>query len=670
MMKKKTLPHRSSLRRLPTARVAAALLGLATATSLSAQEKKQSESKKLAEVVVEAEKDAPTQVTIKAEQIQNTLAMDLDDLFAGNPQVLVGGGIPAAQKIYVRGFEDKLLNVSIDGATQAGYLTHHQSQFIIVPELMKQVTVSAGPGAATNGPGTLAGSIRMEHKGASDFLKDGQDFGMFLKSGYHSNGDGFQQTAAIYGRISETWSALAAFTYFDVGDYKDGNGNTVPLTAHTQRTGFVRVDGQLTDEQKLSLTYERAEDDGVYFHRPNFTGFFAHPRASNVPVANHTLRDTATLKYELDPDSQLVDLKATLFYSHYRIDRETQYEMGVESLGFDLRNTSKLGRHAITYGMDYRRDFTEFTGKGRSTGFVLPVTYTTAPDEVLGILGLYFQDEWQILDPLTLSFGLRYDNYEFTDFLGQKFGDSGFSPNVGVTWQVTQPLALYARYAQSFRGVTPIDSITRSEGGTTNRAGTHGETAHNVDGGFRYDDGTFFGTGSVFHQAIDDAIVTSGGTRGNGGHLESWGYFAEIGVRHGGLQARLSVSQSFPRFNGAALSDVDFGFGTSTGRAWRAAVDYTFEPWRVSCGYELSYVEGFDAVPAGIPGKSPYCVSNLYANWKPLKGHDLTLQLAITNLFDRFYVDQTTSGYNAALARVSGLPAQGFGLRLAVAYQF
>ena len=42
-------------------------------------------------------------------------ASDLQDIFAFDPSIQVGGGFSAAEKIYIRGVEDKLLNVTIDG---------------------------------------------------------------------------------------------------------------------------------------------------------------------------------------------------------------------------------------------------------------------------------------------------------------------------------------------------------------------------------------------------------------------------------------------------------------------------------------------------------------------------------------------------------------------------
>jgi hemoglobin/transferrin/lactoferrin receptor protein len=660
---------RAALRGVRSASTALSVLALGAGGSVAAQEST-NEVAQLPPVVVTGRAESGPTVTVEAARIELAQATDLKDVLQAVPGVAVGGGQPAAQKIYVRGLEDKLLNVSIDGATQAGYLSHHQGQFLVVPELLKEARVSAGAGAATEGPGALGGTIRLVHKGADDFLRPGQQWGAFVKSGYQSQGDGFQQAVAGYGRAAEGVGLLAAFTFFDVENYEDGNGDVVDHTAHTQMSGFFKGDARIGDVQSVSLTYEKARDEGVYRHRPNFAGYFNHPVAPNIPVENVTDRDTVTLNYEADPEGDLVALKGTAFFTRQSIDRTGQYEMGVESVGFDLRNTSVLGDHAATYGADFRHDNTSFTGGGSITGFARTLNYLTTPDEPLDVFGLYVQDEWRVAEPVVLSAGVRLDHYAFEDYQGQSFDDTGVGPNAMLTWRVVEPVSLHLRYAQAFRGVTAVDTITRAEGGTVNSPDMTGERAHNVDGGVRYDDGHWFAGTTLFRQEIDDVIGTVGGVRDNAGELTSWGYSVEAGARFGGFTARLGVDESFPELNGAALTDTDFGHGTAMGRAWRVRLDHAFTEWRVNVGLSVRYVEAFDDVPSGIPGKDSYVVADVFADWRPLRNHDLTLQVALNNLLDEYYVEQATSGYNAQLGRVAGLAEPGFGVRLGASYKF
>ncbi|WP_083399050.1 TonB-dependent receptor plug domain-containing protein [Oceanisphaera psychrotolerans] len=250
----------------------------------------------LDQVVVTESRTAPdTDVLVTQDSLEKKQATDLDDIFSDTPDVAVGGSAPGAQKIYVRGVEDTQLNVSVDGATQAGQIFHHQGRVTVDPELLKQVEVSAGAGEATNGPGALGGAIRFVTKDPEDMLRPGQDVGGTLKTEYYSNTDGYKTSASLYGNLTDNWSAMGTLSRTELGEYKDGNGETQPYTDSELLTGFGKVVGQLTDEQKVSLSYERTEDEA-------FRPFKAHfPGSWSTPIDQEVLRETITGKYGFTP---------------------------------------------------------------------------------------------------------------------------------------------------------------------------------------------------------------------------------------------------------------------------------------------------------------------------------------------------------------------------------
>ncbi len=222
------------------------LIGAASLLSMPgfAQEDEDLEVYDLAPVLISGEAyafGAQKLILATDEDLEKRQALDLKDIFSQDPSVMVGGGFAPAQKIYVRGIEDKLLNISIDGATQAGYMSNHQGQYAIEPELIKMVEAEPGAGAATAGPGALAGSIRFETKGAQDFLIGDQTAGSYWKGGYSSSDDTIKGTAVVFGRLQNNLNALASFTYSDSDDYEDGHGNVVDLTGNkTQRVSLTK----------------------------------------------------------------------------------------------------------------------------------------------------------------------------------------------------------------------------------------------------------------------------------------------------------------------------------------------------------------------------------------------------------------------------------------------
>ena len=53
-------------------------------------------------------------ITIDSDQLAKSQAQDLNDIFRKDAEISVGGSSGVSQKIYVRGLEDTMLNVSID----------------------------------------------------------------------------------------------------------------------------------------------------------------------------------------------------------------------------------------------------------------------------------------------------------------------------------------------------------------------------------------------------------------------------------------------------------------------------------------------------------------------------------------------------------------------------
>jgi hemoglobin/transferrin/lactoferrin receptor protein len=630
----------------------------------------------LAPVVVTGETyafGAQKLVTVTADDLLKLNPTNLADVFAQQPSVRVGGGLSVAEKIYVRGIEDKLLNVSIDGAPQGGYLSHHQGQFTVEPELLKYVEVEPGPGGALQGSGALAGAIRFVTKDAEDFLTSDQQGGWFNKASYLSNGDGLKLTSALYGRAGDHITLLAAYTWLDIDDYEDGDGQVVDYTAREMTNTFIKGTGTTADgEHRFTLSFERVEDEGTFRHRPNFYGYFPHPVAPNIPVDMVFARDTFTATYVQSPDDDQHGFTATTYYTDNTTERSGQYDMGYLSRGLDVHYNTTYGDHRLTFGIDARDDTMSFTGGGSITGFAATLNYVTIPDETVQILGAYVQDLWQATDRIEIALGARFDDYDYTDKDGKNFADTGISPTAGVSLDLGAGFKLNGSYALAFRGPTVIDAITANEGTITNADIIKPEEATNAEAGLSYTHGAYTFAATVYRQEIDHVIVNSSlnqpGFRGNGGTLEVTGYDLSAAARFGGFNASLAVSESSPELNGTTLNDFDYGLGTAYGRTWTADFSYVFAQVPLRLGWTIDLVEDFDDVPTGTPAKEGYDIHGLTAVWQPTDR--LTVAATVRNIFDKAYVDQATSGYNSRLQRIAGLPAPGRDLRLSASFRF
>lgn len=625
-------------------------------------------------IVVEGERE-PGNFDIEAEEVQFTQASDLSDLLSNESGVAVGGGSAVAQKVYVRGFEDTMLNVTIDGAQQPAELYHHQTRLQIEPEFIKSIELDAGAGAATAGPGALTGAMRVRTKDAFDMLRPDQEFGAFLKGAAGFNGENnYKGVGSLYGRIGEHLGLLASYVYQDGGDYDDGNGDRVSPTAYEHSRGQVKLTG-LFDANSFDLSVERLDDSGTYYERPHMTNF-----AGRFILSDHTMtRDTVSYNHRYDPDGDAVDLQATVFYntSEYENRRNTTglvYGHGEQSsTGFDLRNTSRWDSLDLVYGVDHRRDSLDATQQAT------PPAYWGSTEQSADVSGAYVQAAWRFAPAWLLSAGLRYDHYSLDVDSGVGAGarnsDSKVSPNLSLDWQLTEQFSLRAAYSEAFRGITIREAFFSAL--YAHHGDLEGEDADNIELGFAWENDGFHVRGTVFRQDIDNYInavfvgppSTEWGYWANTGTAEVDGFELEVGQELQDWSWGLGVWESNNEFDDRPLNDADLGLGTIIGRTWTGRLDWT--PDAIShYGVRARYVESVEnEIAPDAPSKGSYAVLDLLASWTLLDGR-MVLGAGVNNALDDFYYDQGTYSYHPGSGLYIGFPAPGREFVTSVSYRF
>ncbi len=603
---------------------------------------------------------------IGEQEISKTQANDLSDLFSHTPGVDVGGSPSIAQKIYVRGLEDSMLNVSIDGATQGGSLFHHQGRIFIEPELLKAVEVQAGAGDATSGPGALGGAIRFITKDPSDLLQQGERFGALVKGGYYSNTQGYKTSATLYGKATDSWSAMGVFTKADGEDMKDGQGNKVANTGSEQTIGFAKLVGELTDSQTVSFSYDRRDDEGTRTQRPQWI-----ESKWNKAYLLKSKRESYNLKYHLAPlDNDYLDLTATLYNTYSQVDQDVvdrwgKYRGKVDSIGFDLRNISLIADHQLTYGLDYRKD--------KAQGYAVGSSNDRRQEEKADVTGLYLQDYYQLTQSLRLGFGGRYDIYDLTDVKNQTFKEKGFSPNVSASYQVIPDLSVRASYAEAFRGKLTGSSFKLDS--AANDPNLKPERAKNSELGFDYNYDAFNLTATVYKSRIKDAISDVKRVYKNIGDIEIQGFNARTSYAWRDVVAGLGFSHNKSELDDKPMNAYDHGFlGNSVGDTWLADIRYQLNS-QLEFGWNGKLVNSLDNIEtsAGNMDKPGYQVHDIYAQWLPLDSGDLKVTLTIKNLFDEYYLDHASNGdfeHLPGFKGVVGLHSPGRDIRLGLAYNF
>lgn len=639
-----------------------------------------------------------TSRVVEAETLEKVQALDLEDIFRLEPSVSVGGSLGIAQKIYVRGMEDTLLNVTVDGAPQTGTLFHHIGRVSIEPELLKQVEVQAGAGEATSGAGAIGGAIRFKTKKASEMLEPGDRFGGVVKGNYFSN-DGTKASASLYGKLSEHWGILGSVVRVDNNLREDGDGQVLHGTESEQNLGFIKVDGQLSERQQLTLSYEVREEDGEFGSKPNWTV----RTEDEVLYPVEAQRETLVLNYGFDVGPLWsVEFSAYQTRSNFEQDVFDDWgRYGAEMLtkGFDLRNTSVLGDHKLVYGLDYRKDHVS----SRYLEANQPEwDWAWDPNvlefaEVGYVRGFYIQDHYRVWEPLLLSFGARYDAYDFEQLNYSGAADSDdISLNAGIEYSPVQHLTFSVGYAEAMRGKEVGDAFTLEHrpGRASVAPDIRPEDVANTELGVNYDSGLWRAKAAVYRTKIEDVILDQLGAvppqdrvyYENIGELEIDGVEINGGVTLGRLLLDLAFSHSEPELNGNPVEGYEHnGLANASGDKWVLRLEYIFSD-RFDVGWISTRVEGLHdievlhrSVNADLitdlqyVNKPGYTVHDIYCQWRPFGDESLRVNLAVQNLLDETYRGHSSVadyGHIPDYEGVVGINEPGRDIRLGISYAF
>jgi len=603
-------------------------------------------------------------------EISQNQATTLAELFKSKSEVSAGGPVKMGQKIYVRNIGEDSLNITVDGAEQAGAIFHHAGRLSVEPELLKRVEIEAGAANATAGPGALGGSVRFITKDASDLLKDDQNIGALLKSTYSTNGSSLKNSATIYGRTeSGKTQGMLSIISGEHGNYEDANGDEIGGSEAEETLGFVKIKTRLTDEQILSISHENLTEEGDINYKPEWA-----TSSANVAEPTSAERQTTTLNYDFtDKNNDLIDTSITIYQTKNQQDREysgTNYSGYFETLGLTLENSSLLNNHQLTYGLNYRDDESYYINADVS--------------ETGTVAGVYVQDTIDLSDALILSTGLRYDQYDLTESNGQELSDGGFSPNIGITYHVNNTLNITANYAQALRGPEAKDAFKLySTTAYSSSSDLKAEKSENLELGVNYNTGNLDVGFGVYNSVITDVIGTelpwSKVYLNLDDPIETNGYYLDITYRLDRLVAGLHFHSAETMAGDELATRYVYGStANSIGDTLALSLDYEFSD-NLKAGWSTEMVKGIDDIDLNVGGtdlnvdKPGYATHDIYAQWTPLQDDTLTLTLTINNLFNKQYrshasvADYTDyAGYEA----IVGSYEAGRDIRLSAAYKF
>lgn len=619
---------------------------------------------------------------VTTQKIDESTDTDLKGLLFNEPSIGFGGGNGTSQWVNIRGLGQDQIDFKVDDAYADTSTFHHQSRFLLDPELVKVVAVQKGSGSASAGIGASSGAIVAETIDPSDLLRPDQNFGFKVNAGVSSN-KGWNRGLSLYGRAAG-FDALVAGNWITEENYKAGKGyvnggvsggNRVPFSALGQRGLLAKIGYSINEDNRIELSRSQEQTHGTRTLREEFDDFARNPASYRTYT-----QDRTNLEYKGANLGFVSNIKANAF--HLKTAREDADDGAVQNkaTGANLNLDSRIfDRHTLKYGVNYR------TQKNH------PARTTQAAKESKTDYGVYLEGIWDF-QPVTLTTGLRYDHFKVNTSGHTSASDGNINPSIGLIYDVTDNLSLKASHNYATRSPRLYESMLAPSRNIVTAPNLKAERSRTTEIGFNYRPVQDLSlTGSYFWQKINNvhdftclsgscaggrSTYTSGITQStNNGYIKNKGYELNANYRWRSLTARMGVAYSDPKHHYLFESYDINTKAHAVGRTWTAGLAYRFDRPNLEIGWRGRFVQsrigkpsrGATASEGTTEKRAGYGVNDIYANWKPTGKDDLNINFAINNIGNKYYYSHSQRSSSRS---GNSLPEVGRDFRLAVNYKF
>lgn len=625
--------------------------------------------------------------------ITNTQAKDLREVFNKNAEIQVGGSAQIAQKLYIRGFEDRMFRIRLDGITQSGNLFHHQGNFLFDPFLIKNIEIEKGLANVEYGAGALAGGINITTKNAFDLLSPNRSYGAYFTLGGQSN-RGIGTSLATYGKIKENLGLVASYSFDDVPYYRAGNGDKVSSSQSKAHNALFKLNFLPNANHSFNLNY----------HFNHLTA--VAPYGANVLLnANPKLFDNAILSHGISAQySYMPTENFTLlwnnFYSYKNLtltpreavtnnDHEGAQDLSLQNLGSDIIFKHYFGtsKHSIKYGLNYQLITTKAHNLDDHA-----FSYNNKAQELGAIYGGFVGASFNFLESLSLDLGSRYDVFTYRDKVDTRHNTQGFSPYISLLYAPTNELSFKITQNYNTRGAMPLDASLLSNP-HVQIAPLKAEGMHNTELNMDYDNNLFSAHISLYHQYLKNFINSyiNKGEHTNGAthiHEDSFrqnmnspirilGYEANIGLDLDFLDVHIGIAQSFPTYKNKTITDT-FELAAVSGRSYYLSAG--LRPFKSVPQFHILWLsrfveridyQGYNMYYNEIESvhKKGYNTHNLYLTYD-IKSY-LSVRLAFLNITNQTYTNPM-SPLKELFSKGEGTPLYepGFNTKAQIALSF
>jgi len=628
---------------------------------------------------------APAIATIiNADEIRNMGARNLLDVLKMVPGFGISINEWGTLMIEVRGIRtgasEKIL-VMVDGHslnrnTNGSALVYNVASRLPV-ENIQQVEVVRGPGSALYGNSAFVATINIITRNAEEID------GLEVKAGGGSY-DSFKGNLVGGKAVGDKLTVAGSLDHYQT------NGPKLTVEADTlsgtpfsslapgktdlrsrQSDAFLKVGygnfsfhgHYLTKKDRLNIGLASALTDDSYIDIDNYWGELAYNQ-------NITESLSADLKlhydyYEQDPFAKIYPNGFAGVFPSGMIGKPL---LKNRTIGGELQVDWDLfkGNHLIA-GISFEElqqyDVRQLANFDPLTGAPLGSIQEVAnwnKDATRQIFATYLQDEWQLLEQLNLTVGLRYDHYS-------DFGDT-VNPRVGLVWSFLENADLKLLYGQAFRAPNFQELYNINNPVVVGNPNLKPERIETYEAGLAWRLNRFFAANlNYFFSTINDQIgwntATTPAVNANIGKSETQGIEMGIsGAYETDLYWKLSYAWQDPR---DAITDERLPYVPSH----RASGSINYAPIKYLNMHTDVLWTGPRPREKGDsrPEMPDYTTVDLAVTLKNFF-NTLEIQATIRNLFDQRYKDPDTSG---AQIKIPGdFPREGISGFVTASYKF
>lgn len=320
------------------------------------------------------------------------------------------------------------------------------TDFLLDVDLIDRVEVIRGPSSSLYGSNAFLGMINVITKQGRDFKGPEISGGIASYDAYKgrlSYGNRFQNglEMLVSGSIYDSEGQDLYFPEFD--DPATNNGRAEGVDNDQYHSFFL----------KLSL-HDLTLHGGCIYREKGLPTAAWETEFNDSHNTSIDRRDYLELKYEHTFDRQL-DVMARLYYDNYKFEGDYVYDYSEEDdpfivinsdaqqgqwWGGELQLTKKMfQRHKLVWGAEYEDNFRQDQRNYDRDPF-----YQYFEDKRDSVnWAVYIQDEFAMLDDLTLNFGMRHDDYE-------TFGGTT-NPRLCLIYDFSEKSTVKLLYGEAFR---------------------------------------------------------------------------------------------------------------------------------------------------------------------------------------------------------------------------